>query len=208
MNPVEHVNEAMRQLKDAGLYLGTVDGDPGPQFRAAVLTWKKENASSVVSAPVPVEILSKLQHNVWPLEADAPAFFGYPPTLSPVVPPFRMTYEGTVLGKISVNAKLVASVNRIFAAVAAYFNHDQVALDASGITVFDGCYNDRTIQGSSRKSMHALAAAIDFNAAQNGFNTGHGTMHPAVVTIFKAEGWRWGGDYSGRTDPMHFEACR
>ena len=28
-----------------------------------------------------------------------------------------------------------------------------------------------------------------------------------MIAAFKAEGARWGGDYKGRTDPMHFEFC-
>jgi hypothetical protein len=33
-------------------------------------------------------------------------------------------------------------------------------------------------------------------------------MPADVVALFKAEGWRWGGDYHGRKDWMHFEAVR
>jgi hypothetical protein len=32
-------------------------------------------------------------------------------------------------------------------------------------------------------------------------------MPEAVVACFKAQGALWGGDYHGRTDPMHFEFC-
>ena len=171
-----------------------------------MLTWRAANPPQVeppVIAIPPVE----LQHNDWPLEADAQAFFGYPPNMTRVEPPFRMTYEGVVVKDIGVNIKIAASLRRIFAAVANHFNHDQAALDASGITIYDGCFNDRNIIGSSHKSMHAVAAAVDFDSEHNGFNTGHGKIHPFVVQCFKAEGWRWGGDYTGRTDPMHFEAC-
>jgi hypothetical protein len=33
-------------------------------------------------------------------------------------------------------------------------------------------------------------------------------MPSDVVVLFKQEGWRWGGDYHGRKDWMHFEAVR
>jgi hypothetical protein len=31
------------------------------------------------------------------------------------------------------------------------------------------------------------------------------TLGNIVVATFKAHGARWGGDYKGRKDPMHFE---
>ncbi len=33
-----------------------------------------------------------------------------------------------------------------------------------------------------------------------------GTLSTLVIDAFKKQGFRWGGDYKGRKDPMHFEA--
>ncbi len=69
---------------------------------------------------------------------------------------------------------------------------------------FDGCFNIRKIRGSKTKySLHAYGLAVDFNAATNRMGTA-GDMHPDVVDIFTACGWRWGG-YFKRRDPMHFQ---
>lgn len=70
------------------------------------------------------------------------------------------------------------------------------------LKTFDGIYNDRTIKGSSNKSMHAYGAAIDLNAATNQMGR-KGDMPAAVVKIFEDIGFVWGGRFS-RTDPMHF----
>lgn len=76
------------------------------------------------------------------------------------------------------------------------------------ISHYSGAYNHRLIRGSAdRWSNHAYGAAIDLDAEHNGFNTGHGTMPQPVIDAFKRQGALWGGDYRGRTDPMHFEFC-
>lgn len=51
---------------------------------------------------------------------------------------------------------------------------------------------------------HAYAAAVDLNAEENGLYT-KGNMPQFVVDAFCRQGAMWGGWYSGRKDPMHFE---
>lgn len=69
-----------------------------------------------------------------------------------------------------------------------------------------GGYNDRLIRGGSRKSNHAFGAAIDVNAAENGLGQTSGSVVPSVARALAAKwGLRWGGDYRGRKDLMHFE---
>jgi hypothetical protein len=154
--------------------------------------------------------------NRWPKDnQDALiAFYGDPGTkaceaqLVPVVPPFLMTYEGKPIESIKFHKKaadaLLAALNEIWEA----YGKDQSKVDAAGVSRYDGAYNPRFIRGSTTKwSNHAYGAAIDINAQDNGFNTGHGTMPKIVVDAFKRQGARWGGDYRHRTDPMHFEFC-
>lgn len=88
------------------------------------------------------------------------------------------------------------------------------ALEAAGlyteIKTFDGCYNDRTVRGSSSTSLHAWAAAIDFNAKTNGMvvnPTGvqrKGSWSDAFISIMKESGLFFGGDFIHRADPMHW----
>lgn len=71
---------------------------------------------------------------------------------------------------------------------------------------------DKLIEGSSTISNHASATAWDVNADAHPMGTpASRTMSPAKIAacraIVKASRGtlRWGGDYSGRPDPMHWE---
>ena len=78
----------------------------------------------------------------------------------------------------------------------------------SELKTFDGCYDNRLIKGSSKKSSHAWGAAVDLNSATNRPDS-VGDMHGQVILIFEEEGFIWGGHFSGkRRDPMHFQYVR
>ena len=95
----------------------------------------------------------------------------------------------------------------ILAAFAAEF-HAQVEPIDEGV-FDDWAYAYRDVRGSdSDLSNHASGTAIDLNAtkhplhAQNTF-----TKQQAVIIreLCKKYGIRWGEDYKGRIDPMHYE---
>ena len=140
------------------------------------------------------------------------AFYGDPGRgeiarqMVPVVPPFAMYYDGRRVKAIQFHRKcapaLLAALNEIWDAC----DHDQTKIDAAGVSKYAGAYNPRMVRGSKTKwSNHAYAAAIDLNAAENGLYA-KGNMPQFVIDAFYRQGWKWGGDYSGRKDPMHFEA--
>lgn len=152
----------------------------------------------------------------WPRDnqADLIRFYGDPGTdevsnqLVKVTPPFQMYYDGRPLKTISFHKKaapaLLAALNQIWE----YVGHDQSRLDREGISNCAGTYNPRKVRGSATKwSNHAFGAAIDLDAEANGLGT-KGDMPEWVVAAFKHQGARWGGDYRGRKDPMHFEFCQ
>jgi hypothetical protein len=141
------------------------------------------------------------------------AFYGDPGTGAPgkqlvkVTPPFKMYYDGKPVATLSFHKKaapgLLAALNKVWD----YYGHDQDTIDELGISKTAGTYNPRKVRGSKTKwSNHAYGAAIDINAEQNGFNVAGNIPRP-MIAAFKSEGFRWGGDYKGRKDPMHFEAC-
>ena len=76
---------------------------------------------------------------------------------------------------------------------------------AGSLHTYDGCYVPRFIERNPAKSisLHTWGIAIDMDASTN-YRGIRGTMDPAIVTIFKRWGFRWGGDWT-YTDPMHFE---
>lgn len=77
----------------------------------------------------------------------------------------------------------------------------------------DWGYAERPIRGSSTTlSNHASGTAIDLNATRHPLGTSPSANFSdgqirTIRAIISATGGvvRWGGDYSGRKDPMHFE---
>lgn len=125
-----------------------------------------------------------------------------------IVPPFQMYYDGKPVRRIRFHKKAAAALAAALREIWDHYGRDQKRIDALGISKYSGGYNPRYVRGSTTKwSNHAYGAAIDINAEQNGFGTGHGNMPQPVIDAFKRQGARWGGDYKGRTDPMHYEFC-
>lgn len=195
-----------------------VDGDFGDLTKEGTIAFAEHQGlipaavlpPPIISAPSTVSpaILATLQDNNWPQEEDAAAFFGYPPNLTQVAMPFPLDTDDGEVMHFACSMKVAASLRRIFTAIGMHYSGNLEAMRKDGANYFDGCYADRSIRGSSRRSMHAYGAAIDLDAAHNELGATTGRMPLAVRQIFKAEGWRWGGDYKGRKDWMHFEACK
>lgn len=73
------------------------------------------------------------------------------------------------------------------------------------IRTFGGCYNYRPKRTSGKLSTHSWGIGIDLNPETNPQGK-PGDMHPGVVEIFQELGFKWGGDWSGKSkDPMHFQ---
>jgi hypothetical protein len=74
----------------------------------------------------------------------------------------------------------------------------------------DWGYADRNVRGSHAISNHASATAVDVNSSRHTLGA-HNTFTPAQTQqIHNILGdvdnvVRWGGDYTGRRDEMHFE---
>ena len=84
------------------------------------------------------------------------------------------------------------------------------------------CY--RQVTGSKKLSWHSFGAAIDVNPVQNPYINGSRVSPPEgreylnrrdkrphmidrsdyCYKVFKAHGWKWGGDFSGDKDYQHF----
>ena len=123
-----------------------------------------------------------------------------------VVPPpegYRFTYDDQPARGLRVHRKIADELAACLALVR----------DAGlwpFVSAIGGGYNFRKQRGSSKISMHALGAAVDFDPHRNALgedpaNTALGTEPGAgVVRIFQARGWTWGGDW-GRPDSMHVQ---
>ena len=150
---------------------------------------------------------------VWPHDntESRNAFYGDPgrgvidARLVPVVPPFAIFYETTRVKKIMFHEKCAPALILALQEIWDYYGRDQKAIDHVGMSKYSGAYNHRLVRGSSTKwSNHAYGAAIDFNAEENGLYA-KGNMPQPVIDAFCRQGAMWGGWYTGRKDPMHFE---
>jgi len=110
--------------------------------------------------------------------------------------------EGT---KIKVRcAKAVAP---LIAGFCKEFNELIEPIDGGALDDWGYCF--RNIRGSTDKlSNHSSGTAIDLNATKHPLGK-IGTFPPEKVPMIRAlakkYGLKWGGDYKGRADEMHFE---
>lgn len=128
--------------------------------------------------------------------------------------PYDMWMGNAKINKIAVNKKCAKSLFTCLDKIARTITaaeRKQFGLDQYG-----GCFNFRPIRGSegrvivSKLSLHSYGAAIDLAPQLNPLNAFYRPeklmMPHQVIDIFKAEGWKWGGDFKTRPDCMHFEA--
>jgi hypothetical protein len=105
-----------------------------------------------------------------------------------------------------------------------YRGSDFRSIEADNTSAF----NCRFVDGTTRWSNHAFGRAIDVNPIENPYVTGSGTTshrasrkyidrssrrHRAMilrgdktVRAFRAQGWGWGGNFTGYKDWQHFSA--
>jgi hypothetical protein len=139
-------------------------------------------------------------------------------------------HSGQLVANRDAAATLVSVFRKLYAArfpirrmqlVDAYGGDDFRSIEADNTSSF----NCRPATGSSHWSNHAYGRAIDVNPIENPYISGGKTSHRASVTYldrrrvrpgmavaagalvraFAAQGWGWGGSWSGSTqDTQHF----
>jgi len=99
------------------------------------------------------------------------------------------------------------SVGPLLAAFAADFHQLIEPIDES--TFDDWAYAFRMVRGTTDKlSCHSSGTAIDLNATRHPLGkvgTFPAEKVPMIRALAKKYGLKWGGDYKGRADEMHFE---
>jgi hypothetical protein len=124
--------------------------------------------------------------------------------VSRVTPPYKMSYAKKPIKTISFHKKCAEALSAALDEIWESCDKDPKKVAKYGLEKFGGSFNYRLIRGSSALSNHAFAIAIDINPDGNALKT-KGSMPKFAVDAFKKQGARWGGDYKGRKDPMHFE---
>jgi peptidoglycan hydrolase-like protein with peptidoglycan-binding domain len=198
----------------------TVDGEVGP--KTASFLDLPHAIISDMAKPIVMHAAIKDKRYEFPHDdtSSMKAFYGDPSSnneawqranLVPVVSPWQMFGGDKDDGKSPVKAiyihkKAAPAFLAALTDIWAFYKNDVAAIHQTGMHRFSGAYNYRPIRGSSRLSCHAFGAAIDFDSARNQMNYEHkSNMAQPVVDAFKSNGAWWGGDYSHRQDPMHFQ---
>jgi hypothetical protein len=133
--------------------------------------------------------------------------------LTKIIPAYPLTLAfppGTPVTKVVCHKKVADSLTRMFEQILKHYGSVEVVTKAR-MHLFAGTYNFRKIRGANRLSTHSWGISIDIDSAKNPQGTPYdeskGMMPMAVVRIFEAEGWKWGGRFRGnRVDCMHFQA--
>lgn len=163
----------------------------------------------------------------WPRQVDVPTYFGRlelgangRPTArwearslqTVAVPyPLRLAWEPeVVVRRITCHRRVARPLGQCLEAVLAHYGSVE-AVRAARMDLYGGCYNFRTMRGSNALSLHSYGIAIDLDPERNALGQKwveeKGMMPLAVVRIFEAAGWTWGGRWN-RPDAMHFQAAR
>lgn len=163
----------------------------------------------------------------WPLQNTAAmnAFYGNPDAnrdgradpvwsaanLVRLKPPYPMQWSwGGSVASLTMHRKCADSLLHALENIARHYG-SQAAIEKARMHLCGGGFNFRVKRGGQTLSIHSWGAAIDLDPVRNGFGRryreGMGMMPLAVVEIFAAEGWIWGGRWS-RPDAMHFQAAR
>lgn len=164
--------------------------------------------------------------NHWPHQSECLKRFGNPSSkafveanLASVAPPFTLRMGEIEIEHFLVNKLCAESLTRIFEKAWEKCGRDPAKISHEKIDRFSGAFAVRQMRGLRALSMHAFGLAIDFDAAENPLAErltldAYYRLHPRafkpdslLVALFKEEGWMWGGDWTGRKDPMHFQAA-
>lgn len=159
--------------------------------------------------------MAALSRQNWPIDPSGKnAFYGNPGVGGPD-PTWKaqnlVSYVVPWTGHSVLVHRLVRdSLDRVLTQYWIEIGHDQSIISKYGLADVE-TYNYRVNRNNRLTlSNHSYGIAIDIAPSHNP-NGSHwidgGVMMPRrLIELFKFEGWRWGGNFSGTKDPMHFEA--
>lgn len=179
----------------------TPDGIPGPKTARAI--------AAALDIALPRE---------WPTQAEVwsgKSVFGKAGSGLVTVDlpfPLRLAWEPeTTVRRMTCHEAVAEALLRIFRRTLEHYGLERV--QALGLDLFGGCYNERKISGGSRPSMHSWGIAVDMDPDHNGLKVHwpqarlSGTDYDAFWQFVEDEG----GVSLGRErdyDWMHFQFAR
>lgn len=194
-------------LESIGQDLGIIDGRNGPRTQIALERWQDATAF----AP-PKIVTVDAQPTVFPRQKDMAAFYGKPGTNhTRIEAPYPIYYAGTLVKSILINEKCAESGLRILETVKAEYG--EARIKELGLDDFGGCYNNRVMRNGQTLSVHAYAAAWDWDADRNQlrWTSAKAQMAKAEYRGFVDAHYKHGWISLGRErnyDWMHFQAAR
>lgn len=196
-------------LSDLGFYQAAIDGIPGPATQVAIEKWQDY---ITFDRPSPAPAAGVANATVWPKQSDALEFYGKPGTNHQTfVPPYQVFYGDIAIKKITLNKRCIESGARILDNVLAEYGAERIA--ELGLDRYGGSYVNRVMRNGTRLSMHAFAAAWDWDPARNQLRETSATArfarpeYKAFIDAHEREGWISLGR-ARNFDWMHFQAAR
>jgi hypothetical protein len=189
---------------DAAPFYLTSPNSPSPHHKERLMLWPNETQAELEA------FYSKHR-----LGADGrPTAAWQEANLMRIVLPYPMVIAwppGSAVTRMLCHKKVAESLKRVFTQILEHYGSVEKVKRAR-MHLFGGCYNYRIVRGASRLSTHAWGAGIDIDPDNNPlgkrYDPAAGMMPQPVIDIFKAEGWKWGGDFRSRPDCMHFQATQ
>lgn len=168
------------------------------------MTWPRENPEQIEAFYGPLSLgTDGRPTRKW--EADHLVSFTPPYPLALAWDPTRRA------SRVTCHKKVADGLGRIFDAILGHYGTAERVARAR-MHLYGGCYAFRRISGRTALSLHAYGAAVDLDPSANplgkAYDPAAGMMPAAVVEIFEAEGWTWGGRFRTRPDCMHFQAAK
>lgn len=127
--------------------------------------------------------------------------------LTTITPPYKIKLGYRPYSPISqISCHMLVAESFLMALVDVKAVYAPAAPDAR-CAKFSGCYNYRPSRGGSELSAHAWGAAVDFdneaNPLKRDWTPDVGMLPLLFIMAFNSHGWKWGGEYKVRPDPMH-----
>jgi hypothetical protein len=131
------------------------------------------------------------------------SYNGYPASKDPA----EIGIKSYLIKGTDRKVRAAGSVGHLLAAFASEFHNLIEPIDQG---IFDDWgYAFRMVRGTTDKlSCHSSGTAIDLNATKHPlgkYDTFSAEKVPIIRALSKKYGLKWGGDFKGRPDDMHFE---
>lgn len=154
-----------------GFEVGKIDGWFGPNTAYAIEQWQNWLRTAMVNGTWLDDLVyeSTTQQTIWPKYRQLEQFYGEPGTnhtLLTLPYPHKLAWDtNTVVTRVTVNKRCADAYNRVLQKTLDHYSMD--GIQRLGLDLFGGCFNDRVMRGGSRLSVHAFAAAFDYDPLRN-----------------------------------------